>query len=493
MPVDSETGEDGDDSLIGDYYYDPCVSYEYSYGTKVVILDVSDTSDVTVSRELYFESASLISTRMIDERIYLVLNNYMIRWGWEGELFIPKYMDSAVSDEFITLPADRIYFMPNNAESFNYLMLVSFDVTANDDANVKAYLGSSWQIYMSLNNMYTIVNSWTYNEEIGYYEYFTYVVRFAIENGELVYKALGEIEGSPLNQFSMDEYDGVFRIATTGYDYDRTDEDGWTWEINNFLFCLDATTDNEMERLSVLPDLGKPGERIYSVRFSGETGYIVTFQQIDPLYVIDISDPTEPVITGELEEDGVSDYLHEITDGLLLGIGRQAEEIDGWTRFTGVKVALYDTTGANPVNLETYLVEGQYSYTNVMWDHKAFVYFTPNQADFTYVAIPVYEYFESFYGYSQSMYVFKVYHNGNLELLSKLTNLEEDNNGYYSYYDSIERAVMIENYIYTVSYSSIKMFDMNSNFDEVNSQVLNENYYNIWGYPELATDAEVVD
>jgi uncharacterized secreted protein with C-terminal beta-propeller domain len=248
-----------------------------------------------------------------------------------------------------------------------------------------------------------------------------------------------------------------------------------------------------MERLSVLPDLGKPGERIYSVRFSGETGYIVTFQQIDPLYVIDISDPTEPVITGELEEDGVSDYLHEITDGLLLGIGRQAEEIDGWTRFTGVKVALYDTTGANPVNLETYLVEGQYSYTNVMWDHKAFVYFTPNQADFTYVAIPVYEYFESFYGYSQSMYVFKVYHNGNLELLSKLTNLEEDNNGYYSYYDSIERAVMIENYIYTVSYSSIKMFDMNSNFDEVNSQVLNENYYNIWGYPELATDAEVVD
>jgi len=305
---------------------------------------------------------------------------------------------------------------------------------------------------------------------------------------------MGEIEGSPLNQFSMDEYDGVFRIATTGYSYTELESDNWGWGVDNFLFSLDATTDDEMTELSLLTGLGKPGETIYSVRFSNEIAYVVTFQQIDPLYKLDLSDPENPVILGELEEEGVSDYLHEITDDLMIGIGRQAVEGEWGTRFSGVKVSLYNTSGDVPINLETYLVEGEYSYTNVKWDHKSFVYFTPEDENFTYVAVPVYEYFEDYYGYSQSLYVFKITHDGDLELLSKLSNMEEQEEGYYPYYDSIERAVMIENYIYTVSYSSIKVFDINDDFTEVNSQVLNQNYYSTWGYPVLTSDdAETVD
>ena len=488
---DIASGAFGDDeSYTSDYYYNDCVRYEYTYGTRVIVLDVENSLDVSIDRELYFDSSYLVDTRMIDEQMYLILDNYMIRYGFDENYFVPRYSDSEISNELISLSADRIFFMPSNTESFGYLVLASFDVTADEEVNVKAYLGNTWQIYMSLNNLYTIINKWTYDEEEGRYQYYTYVVRFEIEDNELVYKAKGEIEGSALNQFSMDEYDGVFRIATTGYSFTETARDFWSWEIDNYLFCLDATTEGEMTRLSMLSGLGKPGERIYSVRFSGDYGYVVTFEQIDPLYKLDLSDPENPEILGELEEEGVSDYLHVITENLMIGIGRDAETIDGFTRFTGVKIGLYDTSQDTPLNIGNYKVDGEYSYTNVAWDHKAFVSFAPVGEEFTYVAIPVVEYIVNYTGYSQSLYVLKVNHSGSLEFLTKLTHLEKDQDNHYQYYDSIERAVMIENYIYTVSYSHIKMFDIDDDFNEVGSQTLNPDYYTIWGYP-LMTDETV--
>jgi len=456
-----------------------CVNWTYTYGTRVRVLDVSDTDNVTTEREVYFDSSYLVDTRMIDENLYIVLDNYMIRYYFSEELFVPRYMDSAVSNQLVDLSPNQIYYMPNDSESFSYLILASFDVTDNNqEASIKSYLGSTYEIYMSLDNLYATIYRWNYLELEGRYEYKTFIMRFEIVDGELMFKALGEVSGSPLNQFSMDEYDGVFRIATTGYSYTET-----SWNIDNFMYLLDATSEGTMNQISVLNNLGKPGERIYSVRFSEETAYVVTFVQTDPLYKLDLSDPENPEIIGELYEDGVSDYLHEITDTLLLGIGRQAEEIDGWTRFTGVKVALYDTSGDTPVNLETYLVEGEYSYTNVMYDHKAFLSFTPQGADFTYVAIPVFEYYDDYLGCSQSMYLFKVYHSGDLEFVTRLTQMVEDQEGYYRYFDSIERAVIIDNYIYTLSYSSIHKFDINDEFSMVATQDLNTLYYYYYGYP----------
>lgn len=485
---DEETTEyvEGDEDIstvepLTEIYTYEC--YRYTYGTEIIVLDVQDTENVEVVREVYLDSSYLVESRMINENIYLVLNNYMYNYGWEEDNFIPEYRDSAVSDELRQLPASSIYFMPDDGESYSYLILVSFDVTANEEANIKAYLGSSYQMYMSQNNLYSVVYKWNYNEELERYEHFTFVLRFEIEEGELSFKALGEIEGSPLNQFSMDEYDGVFRIATTGWSWDDNSE----WQIDNFIFCLDATTDEEMTQISVLGGLGKPGERIYSARFSGETAYVVTFETIDPLYKIDLSDPANPEIVGQLEEEGVSDYLHEINDTLMIGIGRQAETNDEWTRFTGVKVALYDISGDDPVNLDTFLVEGEYSFTNVAYDHKAFLEFTPTGADFTYIGIPVYEYYEDYWGYSQSLYLFKVYHTGTIELEARLTHMVEEEEGYYRYFDSIERAVIIENHIYTVSYSGIRMFDMDNDFSLTNEAELNPSYYSYWGYP-ITTD-----
>lgn len=479
--TDSAPSEDGDD--VKEPYYYPYYYYTYEYGTKVVVFDKSDIDNVEVARELDFDSSYITSSRMIDGTLYLIMNNYTIRYYYEEDNFIPKYLDSVRSDEMELLPANSIYFMPNDSNDFSYLLLASIAVDTEEEANVKAYLGSIYQVYMSTNNLYATVYRFNYDYETQTYDDKTFILRFAIEDNELVYKAFAEIEGNPLNQFSMDEHEGNFRIAVTDYDYTNQ---GMVFANN--LIILDATSDDEMTFVSSLTGLGKPGERIYSVRFSGDIAYVVTFVNTDPLYKLDLSNPAEPKILGEHYEEGVSDYLHEITDNLMVGVGRQAETNEyNQTFFTGVKVALYDTSDDLPVNLETYLVEGEYSYTAVTYNHKYFMSFTPEDANFTYVAIPVSAYYNNYSRYSQSMFVFKVYHSGDLEMVAQLEH-ETDN-----YFDSIEKAVMIDNYIYTLSYSQIQVFNMNDGFSFVDKVVLNETYYQDYYYTEEPVASGALD
>ena len=479
-----------DDTLEKNSYW-----YSYSYGLRVNVFDIADIEHVTISKSLYFDSSSLVDSRMIDSNLYLVLDNYEIYYGFTENHFVPEYKDSTICDETIQLSAQNIYYMPNDNDSFGYLLLVSLNVEDQEAANVKAYLGSSYQIYMSANNLYTIIYRYYYDEETLSYNQDTYILRFAVTDSGLEYQACGKISGSPLNQFSMDEYDGVFRIATTEYiwnyntvtiqDASNTTStvDSATVEANdtviNKVFLLDCTSIDSMTLLGQTANLGKPGERIYAVRYDNGIAYVVTFVNTDPLYKLDLSDPTNPVVVGELYEEGVSDYLHIINDSLLLGIGRQAEtNVEGRTSFTGVKVSLYNTSGEVMESIATYFVEGVYSYSPVTYDSKAFVSYQPVGEDFMYVVIPIYEWSYNYESYSQSAYVFKVYLRGDLELVTKLTNYVEDpeNPDYYSY-DSIERTIIIENYIYTVSYSKIQMYDMNDNFSVQESTALEADYY----------------
>ncbi len=480
--------ESTDDETIDEpeyYYY-----YRYTYGIRVNVYSIADPENLELTKSLYFDSTNMVSSRVIDNTLYLVMDNYQIYYGYTDDLFVPVYSDSAISDESVQIPAGNIYYMPNDTSSIGYLILASVELDSETPANVSAYLGSSYQIFMSMNNLYTVIYRYFYDEELQYYTQTTYVLRFEISDHELVYQARGEVEGQPLNQFSMDEYDGVFRIATTEYNW-SSDETS----LENRLFLLDATSFDEIELISVLGNLGKPNERIYSVRYDEDIAYVVTFVNTDPLYKIDLSDPENPEVVGELYEEGVSDYLHIINDGLMVGVGRQAETSEyGWTYFTGVKVSLYDTTGNEPLSLETYLMEGEWSYTPVTYDHKAFVYFAPTGFDFMYIVIPVSEYVPIvhvqdtleayYYGYSQNAYVFKVYYSGDLELVTKLTHYVPDSeNPWYSYYDSIDRTVMIGNMIYTVSYAKIQMYDMSNDFELIASTTLEEDYYwNYYGY-----------
>ena len=464
--IGTETVYSDSDDIFGgisspsrDFIFMP---YYYSYGTRVFVLDVSDAQNIQIDKTLYFESASLTQSRMIDGNVFLIMNNYASYYGYRDGLYIPRYIDSTVSENLTTLPARNIYYMPSDYVSAQYLILASFAVEGDKKAQVDAYLGSAYQIYMSKENLYCTVYRYVYDDVAMRYLETTIINRFANENGVLVYQASASVSGTPLNQFSMDEHEGHFRIATTCHHYL---EDQWV--IDNQITIFDASEPGVFEQVSELTGLGKPGERIYAVRFNGDVGYVVTFVQTDPLYKVDLSDPLDPEILGEWYEDGVSDYLHLFGDDLQIGVGRQAEvNTYGQTVFTGVKISLYDVSGDAPVGIDTYFVPGSYSYTPVQYDHKAFVSYEPEDADFVYMAIPVFEYDSEYYKSIQSVYVFKVGYEGSLDYLAKLTH-QTDDHTYAYWYDSIERSVMIGNMIYTVSYQQIQQYQMDDDFSFV--------------------------
>jgi len=119
------------------------------------------------------------------------------------------------------------------------------------------------------------------------------------------------VDGSPINQYSMDEFNGYFRIATTD------------WNEGTYVTVLNASTMQTVGRTEPLA----PGEIMHSMRFMGDMGYVVTFLNVDPLFTIDLSNPYNPRMLGELKIPGFSQYLHPVGDGLLLGIGRDTQEI----------------------------------------------------------------------------------------------------------------------------------------------------------------------
>jgi hypothetical protein len=182
------------------------------------------------------------------------------------------------------------------------------------------------------------------------------------------YRGSGEATGYLLNQWSMSEHDGFLRVVST-------DAPSW-WggeesQTESFVSVL-AEENGQLATVGQLGGLGR-GERVYAVRFIDDLGYVVTFRQVDPLHVIDVSDPANPVLRGELHIPGYSAYLHPIGDGLLLGVGQDATP-DG--RVLGTQVSVFDVTSPdNPVQVhKLQLGEG---WSEVEFDHHAFLYWPP--------------------------------------------------------------------------------------------------------------------
>ncbi len=187
----------------------------------------------------------------------------------------------------------------------------------------------------------------------------TRIERFVVDGTDLEWQASGVVPGTLINQFAMDENDGHLRVAT----HDNSSDD-------NGIYVLDAGTLEEVGRLTGLA----PGEQMYAVRYVGDTAYLVTFVRTDPLFAIDLSDPTAPTLLGELEVPGFSNYLQSVGDGLLLGIGQEREE-GSWD--THVHATLFDVS--DPTNMTAvdreYLDPGyQWSWSDAQFDHHALLY-----------------------------------------------------------------------------------------------------------------------
>lgn len=310
----------------------------------------------------------------------------------------------------------------------------------------------------------------------------TIIHKIAIKGDSVEYQATGEVTGNVLNQFSMDENDGYFRIATTK---------NRTWLP--YYFGDTVATDAEKARLDSYSNIyvldgglkvvGKieniePGERIYSVRFMQNRAYLVTFQQTDPLFVIDLSNPKNPKILGSLKMPGYSSYLHPYNDKLLIGLGKNTVA-NSWGGVTtkGLKISLYDVSDvAKPKEVDTYNFTDETSNSIALNDHKAFLFsleknllvipYTANSSDVIVEPMPVAEkvsayrpiYREFFSGAA----VFKVTEKG-FELKGKIGHpkISADSAqdcwwGYCYYNNNVLRSLFISDTLYTFSSGYLK-------------------------------------
>ncbi len=280
----------------------------------------------------------------------------------------------------------------------------------------------------------------------------TVIHKIKINGNKIKYVSAGTAPGRLLNQFSMGEYEGNLRIATTT---------GNTWQDTslNHVYVLDE----DLEIIGSVEDLAK-GERIYSVRFLGDKVYMVTFRQVDPFYVIDLSDPENPEVLGYLKIPGYSSYLHPYDEDHIIGVGVEDRKL---------KLSLYDVSDfENPEEVDKYIVDGEYSSSDALYDHKAFLFDKEKQL----LVIPVsqtiivnktkseYGYWYNNYKYWRGAFVFNIDKNG-FDLDAKISHSEEDED-YYS--DYVRRSLYMDDVLYTISNYKIKANSL-EDYDEISS------------------------
>jgi len=271
-------------------------------------------------------------------------------------------------------------FRPAETSEYSMLSVLHLDLAAPDATTVPidatGLLADGWTVYASTRSLYVAQPSLWWWWGWGDLDMTTTIHKFELDPSAtepVRYAASGAVEGWLLSQFSMGEYEGYLRVATTEFDWwwGNTDDEE---DIGNRITVLADSGHGRLATAGLLDGIA-PGEQIYACRFMGDKGYLVTFEQIDPLFTLDLSDPTAPKIVGELEVTGFSSYLHPIGDDYLLAVGMEADT-DGTV--LGLAVSLFDVRDfANPTLADRYLIEGEegvWSWSEALHDHHAFTY-----------------------------------------------------------------------------------------------------------------------
>ncbi|MBR6551343.1 MAG: beta-propeller domain-containing protein, partial [Clostridia bacterium] len=375
-------GEEKSERENGRYFY-----YDYKMITCAVSFDISDRSNPKEEWRVY-QDGDYLSARKVGNKVVLI-SNYNV----------PLYIDDVKITDYCVpevycgenacrIPSDDICVMSEVRDS-SYVVVSTLDVTNHKETfNSTAVLGGGENVYCTTENLY--VTSGRYEETVSSKTsavaeifmiddsaiYTTEILKFDISNDKIEYKTKGKVNGTALNQFSVDEYNGYLRIATTTGNFQ---------DAKNNLYVLDA----DMVIVGMVEGLAK-GETIKSVRFMGDTGYVVTFEQTDPLFVIDLKDPENPEVLGELKIPGFSNYLHPVTENYLLGIGVNGDDSGAGD---GMKVSLFDVSdNKNPKEVAKFEILPQentdnlwgylesvafYDHNAVCWDSKNLTMYIP--------------------------------------------------------------------------------------------------------------------
>lgn len=487
---------------IAPYWY-------WSPDTHIKVFDLKDLENPELVKNVVVPGR-FSGARMIENFVYVVTIQYSydILYLDEDQTIVPSII---VNDEVKKIPLSDILYVDTPEESSSLTNIVSVNIHDDeDDVTAKIFLlGNSQILYVSRDNIYITYSTTIYDYDVlkgivdevlmpflsesikselelvntlSINEYQkqtvtewilqnytdnmdeelrenislevlkridrTIVHRISINDGQIQYEAQGTVPGHASNQFSLSENGDYLRISTTME----------SWRIRNFISGGVQSQNNiyilnmDLELVGSVEGLA-PGERIYATRFLGDKCYLVTFRQIDPFFVIDLSDPTDPTVLGELKIPGFSTYLHPYDETHVIGIGRDGIK---------VKVSLYDVSDvSNPIELSKCEIENNddswwRAQSYALNEHKAFLF----DREKNLLVIPVGTY------YKQSAYVFDISVENGIELKGNIThdsgiNEEDDEEDIYGYgYDygySIKRALYIDNVLYTISDNMVKM------------------------------------
>jgi len=418
-----------------------------SNSVHVVTYDVTDPASPQISSESSM-GGSLISSRMIDGRLYLAVSNSMVSapppqpidHDENGNLTYEteeEYRARLMSDDSllevptVTTTADGQTTMQDLVQAPNIYVPTASDVSGLDNGSVTSIVqldtrnGSGVQstasvagygntVYASTDSMYVASYEWNKGD--------TRLLKFDLGEDAVSLAATGNVSGQVLDQFSMSDYQGTFRIATSsGYS-------------SNNIFTLQQTGDR-LEQIGAITDIA-PGEQIKSATFIGDRGYLVTFHVTDPLFTLDLSDPANPKIDGELVMPGYSAYLQPLSDTLLFGVGKNDNH------YTGVKISLFDVSDqSNPtiIDTEQLLPTSGYggAYSEVTTDSHALTWI----ADKHLIALPV---------------------DGDLELINvDATKGFTDKGIIAPAGDTVHRTIRIDNNIFAIGDHTITVRSMN--------------------------------
>jgi inhibitor of cysteine peptidase len=472
--------------LYYDYYDEvPAVKESYapyvSPSISVGVYDVSDRANPQLAREVSSDG-QYVSSRMIGDYAYVVLNEPV--YEENDEVKLPRVSSAGNETE---IPATDIYYSDVSDSYYMYTTIIA--VNTQNDAQEPAYetilLGASSTLYVSPNNIYLTFPVWG-SDVLGREVWDsprTSIHRIHIEGDAIEYVASGEVPGMVLDQFSMDEYDGHFRVATTT----------WGETTANHVYILDM----DLNIVGSVEDLA-PGETIYSARFMGERGYLVTFKQVDPLFVIDLSDPSNPRELGYLKVTGYSDYLHPYDETHIIGIGKETTDAGEFAWYQGVKISLFDVSDvSNPQEIDKLEIGDRGSDSPVLWDHKAFLFDRArnllvmpilvaevDQSEYP-EGVPSWAYGEPVW---QGAYVFDISIDEGLQIRGRITHIDDLSQieeGYYYYYSpfAVERSLYIGDVLYTISQAKIKMNSLET-LDPINEVELPYTDWTPYDYPE---------
>jgi uncharacterized secreted protein with C-terminal beta-propeller domain len=484
----------------GNVYYGGIVPPDGYYPTpisKVVEIDIS-SDEPFVARTLEFDG-TYISARLVGDSARVVLTSAPTGFVWafpEGgglkaerdaedenreiiknstiDNWVPYFVltnaAGDVIDEGSMVDCDRARH-PVEFAGLDLLSVMSIDLGRGlRVADATGVLASGQTVYASTENLYVATQRWVdwrvfeENAENADFEgVSTQIHQFDIsDETKTEYVASGSVTGFLLNQFAMSEHEGRLRVAST------TEPEWRRWgdfEQESMVTVLEADG-GELVAIGMVDGLGK-GERIYSVRFIEDTAFVVTFRQTDPLYTVDLSDPTNPEVLGELKILGYSAYLHPLGDDLLLGIGQDADERG---RTEGTQISIFDVSDLKNPERIAQMTLAKNSNSSVEYDHRAFLYWEP--ADLAVIPIQRWSWEERPNGEGKEEVFFGAIGidigGGDINEVGPIVHPGgASDDGMWDYMAQIQRSLVIGDDLYTVSMKGLLRSDLDTLEDEV--------------------------